>query len=324
MGRLGLRGQRDQQSEHREVRRKVTVIVQLRGGLGNQLFQYAAGYALSKKVSTDLLLDTVLLPESTVDRGGVRRWPEQISSFTHSGQFFDSGRSPGRRRIAQSLAGIERSVGDSRFRGLLGCATYARESFDDVVSFDRLPESSRINAYCNSRRFFSSESSVIAAQVTTLVKPGDWFSATLAEMRVEQPIAIHVRWGDYLNLRHVYGTVAPSYYARAIAQVSRVIGERPIWLFSDDPAGAASFLAPIIALDRVINSPTESTPLENLILLSKAAGLVCANSSFSWWAAFLSSVAPGAVVFPRPLFGETGPPEPKDWLDAEWIQVGRD
>lgn len=303
----------------------MTVIVQLRGGLGNQLFQYAAGFALSSRRGTELLLDTALLPTSTVDRGGVRRWPEQISSFAHAGTLIDStGGSPIRKRIAQSLRGRERALGDSQMRRLLGGHIYARETREDVDAFDRLPERARINAYCNSWRYFADETSAVSQQVAAVVAPGSWFAAVAAEIDAAQPIALHVRWSDYLNLAQVYGTIGAEYYRRAIARVTSTLGERPVWLFSDDPQGALRMLRSTTDVDYVVEAPLDSSPLENLLLLSRAAGIVGANSSFSWWAAFLSHSPAGAIVFPRPLFAATGPLEPKDWLLAEWMQLGRD
>lgn len=303
----------------------MTVAVQLRGGLGNQLFQYAAGYALSTRHGTDLQLNTALLPPSTVDRGGVRRWPEQVTSFDHAGSIVDStGGSAARKRIAQSLAGRERALGDSRFRAALGARVYARETVEDIPAFERLPGDARINAYCNSWRYFADEAAEVSRQVRTLSDPSTWFTGLSVELDAARPIAVHVRWGDYLNLRHVYGTIGVGYYQRAVARVVAVTGERPLWVFSDDPEGAAGFLRAGLELDRVVVAPAESSPLENLLLLSRAAGIVCANSSFSWWAAFLSAGTPGSIVFPRPLFATEGPAEPKEWLTSEWIQVGRD
>lgn len=302
----------------------MTVIVQLRGGLGNQLFQYASGYALSARHGTELVLDTALLPPSTVDRGGVRRWPEQISSFAHAGRFIDSaGTSSARKRVAQSWAGRERALGDSRFRSLLGQGVYARETREDVAAFDRLPAAARINSYCNSWRYFSDVSAEISRQVSDVAQPSEWFLQTAAEMREARPIALHVRWGDYLNLAKVYGTIGVDYYRRAVDRIAQSIGERPLWLFSDDPAGATSMLQGL-TLHRVIDPPASSSSLENLVLLGGGAGIACANSSFSWWAAFLASPPAGAVVFPRPLFAVGGPEEPKEWLRPDWMQLGRD
>jgi hypothetical protein len=142
-------------------------------------------------------------------------------------------------------------------------------------------------------------------------------------MRSDGAVAIHVRWGDYLNLRHVYGTVPAAYYGRALALLTEATGDRPVWLFSDDPEGAAEYLRGTVDIARVVEPSAASTALENLLLLSSASGLACANSSFSWWAAYLAEGA-RVVVFPRPLFAEGGPPEPKNWLKADWIQIGRE
>lgn len=302
----------------------MTVVVQLRGGLGNQLFQYAAGFSLSERRAEDLVLDTALLPPATVDRGGVRRWPEQISLFAHAGTLRDTAPSPFRKRLAQSFAGRERAVGDSQLRAILGRRLYARETREDVAAFNRLPEGSRINAYCNSWRFFEPHLADVANQVRSLRAPGVWFQGMRSEMDAERPIAVHVRWGDYLNLRHVYGVIGADYYRRAIDRIVTVSGTRPIWLFSDDPDGAGELLAPHVTMDRVVRPDPASSALENLLLLSRSAGIVAANSSFSWWAAFLSSAPAGAIVFPRPLFAQGGPPEPKEWLLPDWMQIGRD
>jgi hypothetical protein len=302
----------------------MSVVVQLRGGLGNQLFQYAAGYALATRHGEPLLLNTALLPLARVDRGGVRRWTEQISGFAHEGQIIDSvGSSAARRRIAQSLAGRERITGDSALGRMLGRAVYAHEARDDVEQFRRLRAGARINAYCNSPRFFETAEAEVRRQVTTPTRPGEWYLAEREQLRSDGAVAIHVRWGDYLNLKHVFGTVPAHYYQRALGLVTEVVGDRPVWLFSDDPDGAAEYLRGTVEVARVVQPSAASTALENLLLLSAASGMACANSSFSWWAAYLAEGA-GVVVFPRPLFADGGPPEPKDWLKADWIQIGRE
>jgi hypothetical protein len=304
----------------------MSIVVQLRGGLGNQLFQYAAGLTLSRRHGVDLILDTALLPRSTVSRGGVRRWPEQISSFAHEGRLIDSSNdSAARKRVKQSLAGRERALGDSAGRLLRAAGVFAHETAEDIDVFNTLGPRARINSYCNSPAFFADHATTVAEQVRELVAPGEWYLAERERIKAEQPIAVHVRWGDYLNLPHIYGSVPPSYYASSVSLIQALsTGQRPIWLFSDDPAGAEEFLRGSLDIARVVDSPADSAPLENLLLLSSASALVCANSSFSWWAAFLSDTADNSIVFPRPLFAATGPAEPKHWLLPDWIQRGRD
>lgn len=303
----------------------MSVVVDLRGGLGNQLFQYAAGYAVSQRLGTDLVLDVALLPGSTVQRGGVRRWPEQISSFAHAGTIVDSAAGgQRRRRFRQARGTTERLIGDSRFAALLGRRLYAREIREDTNALRAVTGNVRINAYCNSPLFFTEVAQEVSLHVNSPVAPSEWFQRQLKRVRDEHPIALHVRWGDYLNLKHVFGETPAGYYRRAVDVLRGLTGSTsPLWLFSDDSSGASEYLAGVLELDHVVESPAESTPLENLLLLSGASGIVAANSSFSWWAAFLAQRTIGEVIFPRPLFGPAGPPEPKDWLLEDWIQIGR-
>jgi len=302
----------------------MSVTVQLRGGLGNQLFQYAAGFAASERLRSPLLLDRSLLPPVTVSRNGISRWPEQISSFAHAGEFIgEPGGTTLGKRAQRYRFQLERSLGDSRMSPALGTRIYARETRESAARFATLAGPNlRINAYCSAPAFFSSESDVVAGQVRSIREPGDWYLAEAARLADAGAIALHVRWGDYLNLRHIYGEISAAYYRRALDLLERQFGPRPVWLFSDDPAGAAEFLSTAIDIDRVAESPEHSTPLENLLLLSGASALVGANSTFSWWAAFLGQRPEGSVVFPRPLFGPAGPAEPRDWLLPGWVQVG--
>ena len=301
----------------------MSVTVQRRGGLGNQLFQYAAGLSSSRKLGSPLLLDTALLPLGEVSLGGVRRWTEQLSAFHHSGSFIDSSReSAPRKRFLQSAAGWERRLGDSPIGFLRGGHVYAHEVRDDTGELSKMTGDVRINSYCFSPDFFPELTDELATQLKNLVHPSDWYRETREDMARSQPIALHVRWGDFLNLKHIYGSLSADYYRRGIDLVVAQGSEnRPIWLFSDDPSGAADFLSDHVDVERIVEPSSDSSALENLLLLSEASALVCANSSFSWWAAYISRSARG-IVFPRPLFARTGPPEPKNWLTPEWIQIG--
>ena len=304
----------------------MSVVVQLRGGLGNQLFQYAAGVGLSTRLETELLLDRSLLPPVSHTRNGISRWPEQISSFEHAGHFVGQpGGQDLRSRASRYRAQLERTIGDSRWSRTLGRRVYARETLEDAAAFERNALTTRrINAYCSAPVFFEPYGDTVAAQIQAVREPGEWFLAERERLRQAGAIALHVRWGDYLNLRAVYGEIPASYYRRAVEVIERTVGTgRPVWLFSDDAAGASAFLEGAVRLDHVVDPPEESTPLENLLLLGSASALVGANSTFSWWAAFLADAAPGSVVFPRPLFGPAGPPEPRDWLRPDWLQLGR-
>lgn len=301
----------------------MAVTVHLRGGLGNQLFLYAAGYAMSKRLDVPLLLDLSLLPDISSSNGEVSRWPEQISLFNHEGTFIFPTQNKILKRLKESFLGVERQLGDRGFSGLVGKHVYAYEANESFEKFLSANNHFRINAYCTGYKYFSSSHEEIARQIWDVRNPSQWYIETSQEIKSIRPIAVHVRWGDYKNLKHVYGEISPNYYVRATERISNIVGNRPIWLFSDQPTETFNFLKQHLNIQKVVQPSGDSTPLENLLLLAQAEGLVAANSTFSWWAAFLSGNPGDNIIFPRPLYAVSGPPEPKEWLLPDWNQIGR-
>ena len=136
---------------------------------------------------------------------------------------------------------------------------------------------------------------------------------------------MHVRLGDYRNLATIYGRPDPDYYANAVKLITERIGERPIWLFSDEPELATQIVGQQIQISRVVDSGESNRAIEHLNLLGMCQGVVCANSSFSWWGGFLSSklVEDSVVVFPIPMFDSLEYKEPQDWIPASWVRLER-
>jgi hypothetical protein len=305
---------------------KKTVTVHLRGGLGNQLFQYAAAVALSHRHNLQLMIDVSLLPSAARTIDGVTRWPSQISEFNHHGSVIgqkNSAKTPG--RFLPSLLQIDRKLGDMAPGLLRKCGRFSNELNADFGQFDAL-NSSRlvVNSYCNSPRFFLEYGDQIRESIRALRKPSPAFLELEAIVAKIRPLAVHVRLGDYKNLSKIYGRVDPGYLARAIDLQVTLSGEREIWLFSDEPSQALELLGK--SKYKLVVHPLldKLTGLETILIMATCKGLVGSNSTFSWWAAYLNADKAAWAIFPRPFFARTGPHEPKDWLQLNWIQLGRD
>lgn len=302
-----------------------SIRVVLRGGLGNQLFQYGAGHALSIRNEAQLIIDTSLLPPAAETLDGVTRWPSQIGEFHHLGTLElnkSSRKSP--LRFSAHARQLERFVGDKAPRTLSRLGRFSNEVLADLDTF-KLLSSNRIliNSYCNSPSFFLGYGDQIRSTIRDLRAPSVHLSELLHQAEIRRPLAVHIRLGDYRNLSDVYGEVDPEYIARAIALQTKLSGEREIWLFSDELQIARELLR---VAPELINTPAtvqKLSPLETVLLMAACDGLVAANSTFSWWAAYLNENSESAKIFPRPFFAKTGPPEPKDWLMENWIQLGR-
>jgi hypothetical protein len=301
---------------------KKSVTVQLRGGLGNQLFQYGAGFALSRKLGTELLIDCGLLPRTKTSQGVVYTWPEQVSSFSHSGSFCRQNSSKATHWIHARQAQMERHIGD--FFPQLGYALriYAHERIDPVEPLTGSPHPVKINAYCNSRDFFASVEDELKSEIRSLSRQSSWYTESSERIKASKPLAIHLRLGDYKNLENIYGRLDSSYFERSMAIAMQLSDSRNVLVFSDEPALAAEFFRNTSLDVEVVIAPEDSSPLESLLLISQCAGLIASNSSFSWWAGYLMEDRSNPVIFPRPLFHTEARREPKRWLLDHWLQLG--
>ena len=302
-----------------------TVKVMLRGGLGNQLFQYGAGLALAKNVGARLLLDASLLPDAMRTHAGISRWPAQIGEFRHHGLLQESSfNSPSIARLRSIALQLERSIGDKTPAAL---ARFGRFSNDQNAVKDHFlalrGNRILINSYCNSSSYFLENDVEIRDSIRNLRDPSENYRRLAEEASTLRPLAVHIRLGDYRNLSHIYGPFDPEYVREAINVQFALAGERPIWLFSDDPNLALKLTDQIGHSLQTHPLLDKVSALETMLIMSKCNGLVASNSSFSWWAAYLSESLESKVIFPRPFFALSGPEEPKDWLLRQWIQVGR-
>jgi len=115
-----------------------------------------------------------------------------------------------------------------------------------------------------------------------------------------QPIAIHVRRGDYRKYRDSFGLLNTKYFIEGVDYLKRKFGDKPIWLFSDEPDEVYKDFKRIgMDISRVV-LPQELGAAETLRLMSRTNAQVISNSTFSWWSGALSSNQ--KVVYPKPWF----------------------
>lgn len=219
---------------------------------------------------------------------------------------------------------LDRSIGDKIPSALCKLGRFSNELRADFSYFDTLSRGRLVlNSYCNSPRFFLEYGDQIRESILSIRQPSLAFLELKELATKTQPLALHVRLGDYKSLSKIYGRVDPDYLERSIDLQMTLSGEREIWLFSDEPHMAVNLLGKY--RQKVVVPPllAELTSLETLLIMASCSGLVASNSTFSWWAAFLNTNHQAWVVFPRPFFARSGPHEPKDWLQVNWIQLGR-
>jgi len=128
-------------------------------------------------------------------------------------------------------------------------------------------------------------------------------------------LAVHVRLGDYLAI-DTFGIPTSTYYENAIKLLCAETQYDELWLFSNEPEKAESYLGVIPRLDIRLIDDLENSPANVLELMRYAHDYVIANSTFSWWGAFLSYNRSKKVVAPQPWF--KGEPSPALLIPTNW------
>ncbi len=131
------------------------------------------------------------------------------------------------------------------------------------------------------------------------------------------PVAVHVRCGDYLTLQHVYRLCTRAYYEQAVKIIHNLSGKKATYfVFSDDIVAARKMLSFIP--DAVFVTPHEDQPWVDMNLIATCRDAIIANSSFSWWGAWLNPHPDKHIIAPRLWFRRLANQDIRDLIPLQW------
>ena len=286
------------------------ISVRLEGGLGNQMFQYACGRALALRSGHELLLDTALLhrPELTTPR------PYGLGVFNLAA------------RLATPEDLAEKLSAFARLKAMVGHHTspvwqtirephfhFAPDLFP--AQFQRLA----LTGYWQSEKYFCDHADVIRRDFSLRPECAARLDAALLErMSSTASVSLHIRRGDYVTNAHTlqyHGVCSLDYYQRAAALVAAQVRAPEFFVFTDDPAWARENLK--LDFPQHLVSDGRWQDFEELILMSRCRHHIIANSSFSWWGAWLDPRPDKIVCAPHDWF-QNAPHDTRDLLPAAW------
>jgi hypothetical protein len=291
------------------------VKLELMGGIGNQLFIYAAGMWLSKKFGLEVSFDARSLSLEKVHGGLITDLNISGSVATLNGKW----------TMGRLVASLERAIRKqlssikSKFFSQLGSSTYiGGHDFDP--SLIQKNHYKYVSAYFQTHQYSSELRSELQIEYQ-LKSESQWLTEMRTLARKRSILGLHIRRGDYLSLGDRFGLLSADYYRNAIETLRNhgFIWEE-IWVFSDDIIGAKEMIQAVLAHENVsyIEPPEWSNPIESLMLFSEARLGVIANSTFSWWACFLSHNM-NAVVAPATWFRSI--PDPQELIPDYWFRI---
>jgi hypothetical protein len=306
--------------------KKKALRVFLTGGLGNQLFQLAAAmhYAGSRKIELDVVTASPRKNKNGEAEILSLNLPEQIEILEKNegtlarkvfGFNIRSGYLPSYIRRSSRFKTIQRFCSAIAL-GITLKRIYRINISSDLGNDSEFISSDRdeiIIGYFQTYKV-ASEIQGKKEQLFRLLGNEEYLKyESLAQ--AERPLLVHVRLGDY-ELEDDFGVLNTEYYRAAIEFAWRTEKFGKIWLFSDQPEDAMQRI-PSEFRDRTrLVEDHNLDSAETLQIMSLCQGYVIANSSFSWWGAFLSECKDPLVVTPKPWF--TGLPEPTDLIPLNW------
>lgn len=282
------------------------IIVRLIGGLGNQMFQYACGLAAAERHHVPLKLDI-----RGFDEQKLRRF--NLDHFQISAPIAKPTELP---TIAQIRSPLVRIL-PWWYRP--GGYTIVR---DYLTGFDQkvftTGNKAYLDGYWQREKFFTDITERLRPEFT-LREPLDAVNHKLVTaMHQEQSVSLHVRRGDYVA-NSLYATCTTKYYQQAIEHLSSRHQGLKLYIFSDDPAWVQANLTTKLPTEYVTHNQGQDD-YKDLVVMSQCRHHIIANSSFSWWAAWLGNDPSGIVIAPNTWYTEASM-DTGDLVPSSWIKI---
>jgi glycosyl transferase family 11 len=274
------------------------VKVVLRGGLGNQMFQYAAGLNLALSNDQPLVLDTTYLHDR-LPRPGITLRDYDLDIFTLQPTFTNLSRWSSELPIPGFWTASDLVV--TKAKSLLGFSEFITEQNAGQFFKQGIKKDVALWGFLQGEKYFAEHKDAVRAAFR-FKHPLTGDAAALAEMiQKENSVSLHVRRGDYLlpKYQKLYGETNLPYYEDAVAYMAERVTDPHFFVFSDDIAWCREHIKPKFRttyLDDASRGPKASFHLE---LMSRCKNNIIANSSFSWWGAWLNRNPDKVVVAPE-------------------------
>lgn len=282
------------------------IVSKLKGGLGNQLFQYAIGRALSIKHKKNLYLD--------------------VSDFEHQNHRVVRTYDLGSFNINATTFISKDELPKTFFQRLLNKEIVFNEVIENGFEYDvektKVIPPLCIDGYWQSYKYFEEISSDLYNEITLNKPLSDEAKLFHNQMLGRETVAVHFRRGDYVTdstTNTVHGVCSDEYYFAALNYFKNYNSNLQVFIFSDDIEFIKNKLIDCkeyIFVDKLTNH------IEEFELMKRCNHFVISNSTFSWWAAWLSNSSNKKVIAPKLWFrDETLQNKSNDLIPVDWIRI---
>ncbi|EGQ8481389.1 alpha-1,2-fucosyltransferase [Vibrio parahaemolyticus] len=283
---------------------KNTIRVKIIGGLGNQMFQYAAAFAYSRIHNKELVIDVRNFDNYEVH-------PLRLNKLNVYGEFDSRKRNIIYKAISK-LADIIKPECVYHEK----CISYDEKFHDYEYNF--------INGYFQSEKYFSAFRSELLDMFTLRENLSKYQLEIKNKIESNNTVSLHVRRGDYVdnkNANDTHGICSKSYFLAAIDYMKDggVINEKTkLVVFSDDIDWCIEHIR--FDLDTIFVKGDDECPEKDMYLMSLCEHNIISNSTFSWWGAWLNNNDNKMVIAPSKWFKDPTLSS-KDIIPTSWAKI---
>ena len=253
----------------------------LTGGIGNQLFQVAAGYSLSLDLKSNFFLNYYPNPKN---------WENSYNQNLYDKTMF--------RKF--------KKTDNDKFE------KYNQMGF----SFKPIPRKRNLCliGYFQSEKFFLNHFNEIRELYTFPKSISEQIDKKLKKIK-KKKIAVHIRWGSYKKTMTILPTLPKEYFEMAIEQIKEKYKDFELIFFSDNPKEVKKQFK-----SHNYTFLNNNNDIEDLYAISQCDSVIMSNSTFSWWGSWLGKKK-DVVIYPKPWFGIMGPLDVNDICPKKWIEI---
>ena len=286
------------------------IITKIAGGLGNQMFQYAAGRSLAITHNCELKLDLSWFDTFKLHNGyELERFNIKAGIATKNEVVKLAGNQ------SKLIKALRKKMG---FRSR---AHFIESDFSFCPEFIQSVPPVLIEGHWQSYKYFDSVSSVICAELAPKSPLSDASLRVAEEISGVNAVSIHIRRGDYVSnkaINDVHGVIGLDYYTKAIQHVRDVIPSPHFFIFSDDLEWAKKTMGLESGTTFVSHNKALSS-YQDMQLMAACKHNIIANSSFSWWGAWINPYSNKTVIAPRRWFSNRR--DVLDLLPPSWLTL---
>ena len=283
------------------------IITKLAGGLGNQLFQYAIGRSQAERLGVPLKIDTEHHVTDVKREYGLKHFnitapiatSDEIRKLKHD-SFLDT--------VVYKIFGKKNTS---------VCFEYDYKKFHPQAL--TISDNTYLAGFWQKESYFKNIREILLRELTLKDPFPEKASALVKKIKNTNSVSIHIRRGDYVlpKYQKVFHQCSPEYFYTAVDMIKEKVSNPHFFVFSNE-----------IEWTKTLNFPENTTYVDDaafdlehyhdLVLMSQCKHNIIANSTFSWWGAWLNQNPDKIVIAPKRWFTEESP---TDVVPESWIRI---